>query len=96
MTLEELHKLTPLSEQDLSSLSVRRKGTPGQKVGPGELVTAVIQVADANYVPEGVFVSARVNSKLFTGKLPEHALNKLQKDPKVKKVSECRPQQFGV
>ncbi|MCX6598283.1 MAG: hypothetical protein NTV70_18170 [Acidobacteria bacterium] len=49
---------------------------------PGE-VKAILRVSDADYVPPGVTVRARIDATLFTASFADELLETLRQDSKV-------------
>ena len=57
------------------------------KCRPDELVEGVFKVNKAYYVPTGVEVRSRINATMFTGKLQNEVLEKMDDDTNVISVS---------
>lgn len=54
---------------------------------PSDIVDAIIKVDEANYIPKGVSLRAKIGSGIITGEFMYANLASIQKDPKVKSVS---------
>lgn len=52
-----------------------------------EIWSAIIEVTEPNYVPEGVTVRARIDATLLTGEFSAEWLKVIQQDERIKKVS---------
>jgi hypothetical protein len=72
--LEDLHKLESSSVLPLAT-------------NPSQVVQAIIQVKDADYVPKGVKVRASISPHLLTADLLQGDLPALELDPKVESIS---------
>ena len=57
-----------------------------------EIVTAIVRVREAGYVPEQVQVRTQIAPTLFTAELAAKSLDALETDPKVQSVALSRPQ----
>jgi hypothetical protein len=55
-----------------------------------EIVEAIVKVKEPDYVPDGVKVRSRIDSRMLTGELPTDILRDLEDDPKVEAVSISR------
>lgn len=75
MKLEDLRKLELSSQPHAGSLS---DDTP---------VSAIVKVREANYVPSGVTVRARIDETMFTASCRAEQLRELESDPRVVSVA---------
>ena len=76
--LEDLHKLESSSVIPLAT-------------NPSQVVQAIIQVKDADYVPKCVKVRASIGPHLLTADLLQSDLSVLERDPKVESISISKP-----
>lgn len=74
---------------DLSKVRKVEKSSvpPGSNRPDDAEVVATFKVREANYVPPGVCVRARIDDFMFTGRAPAAVIRQLDGDPKVESVA---------
>ncbi|MBI2689499.1 MAG: hypothetical protein HYX27_24595 [Acidobacteria bacterium] len=72
---------------DFDDLKKLKQETPAEPdYGPNEVVTAIVRVCEAGYVPEGVHVRSRIDGEMFTAEFTAGRLKGLRADKKVTAV----------
>ena len=74
---------------ELDDLRKLEHGSRGSRTAlPDDaVVTAIIKVREASYVPPGVEVRARIDETMFTASCRADALKRLEDDPKVESIA---------
>lgn len=60
-------------------------------LAPEEIVNAIVKVRRAEYVPPGVRLRARIDSRMFTASFAAGDLSRIESDPDVASVEISKP-----
>jgi hypothetical protein len=72
--------------EDLRKLELSSRPHAGA-VSDDTLVSAIVKVREANYVPSGVTIRARIDEMMFTASCRADQLRELEGDPRVVSVA---------